>query len=149
MGFSSVPCGLGVLLGITSIAYLTLHDQNTLFRVRTEHKRMRAPLFNNLRTGQTGVSPWHRSNGHRTPTPGPPQGSQRGQRSPPEGAAVRRPFGPEADDVLRASRWRGCLEEAVEEDDEDRTLVFNAQSTMTVISGRRRRRSLVSSRGCE
>ena len=35
---------------------------------------------------------------------------------PPEGEAVRRPCGPEEDGVVRASRWRGHLEEAIEEE---------------------------------
>ena len=38
---------------------------------------------------------------------------------PPEGEAVhQQPSGPEEDDVVRASHWRGCLEEVIEEEEE-------------------------------
>ena len=38
---------------------------------------------------------------------------------PPEVEAVRRPCGPEEDGVVRASHWRGHLEEAIVEEEED------------------------------
>ena len=38
---------------------------------------------------------------------------------PPEGEAVWRPCGPEEDGVVRASHWRGHLEEAIEEETEE------------------------------
>ena len=37
----------------------------------------------------------------------------------PEGEAVRRPCGHEEDGVVRASHWRGHLEKAIEEEEED------------------------------
>ena len=39
------------------------------------------------------------------------------EETTPEGEAVRRPCGPEEDGVVRASHWRGRLEEAIEEED--------------------------------
>ena len=43
--------------------------------------------------------------------------------SPPpsrEGEAAQRPCGPEEDGVVRASNWCGCLEEAIEEEEENK-----------------------------
>ena len=41
---------------------------------------------------------------------------------PPEGEAVRRPCGNEEDGVVRASHWRGHLEEAIEEEEKQEKL---------------------------
>ena len=51
------------------------------------------------------------------------------EETPPEGEAVRRPCGPEEDGVVRASHWRGHLEEAIEEE-EEQTMGSNCARTI-------------------
>ena len=53
------------------------------------------------------------------PTPGHPEARSVARGDPPEGEAVRRPCGPEEDGVVRARNWRGLLERAIEEEEQE------------------------------